>query len=90
MFTDRFQPRAGSLMTDPQDIRHLVAGFFEVPGAELKSDTGLREDLGADSLDMLALAITLEDCLSIDIPNRCIMELKTVGDVVRVVQALEV
>ena len=42
----------------------------------------LKEDLGADSLDLFELVMALEDEYSIEIPSEELQELTTVGSVI--------
>ena len=42
----------------------------------------LKEDLGADSLDLFELVMALEDEYSVDIPSEELQELTTVGAVI--------
>ena len=43
-------------------------------------------DLGADSLDIVDLVMTLEEEFDTEIPDEDIEELKTVGDIVKYVE----
>lgn len=55
----------------------------------LSEDMSLVADLGLNSLDLVNLACSIEDELDIEIPDRAIKELKTVGDVIRVIGELK-
>ena len=48
---------------------------------EITPDTSFKEDLGADSLDLFELVMTLEEEYSIEIPPEELNKLLTVGDV---------
>ncbi len=50
-------------------------------------DALLKEDLEVDSLDMVELAMMLEDEFAIKVPDDVIADVKTVGDVVEFVAA---
>jgi acyl carrier protein len=50
-------------------------------------DALLKEDLEVDSLDMVELAMMLEDEFSIKVPDDIIADVKTVGDVVEFVES---
>jgi len=45
------------------------------------------EDLGADSLDIMNVALELEDAFDIDIDTTHIEQIKTVGDLIDIVKS---
>lgn len=46
------------------------------------------EDLGADSLDVVEIALAVEDKYSIEIPDNSAEGIKNVGDIVAIVEKL--
>lgn len=68
----------------PDDLEHLVALQFGLT-AVLPEDR-LYEDLGAESMDLVNLAVAIEDRYQIFIPEEELAELRTVGDVYTLVQ----
>jgi len=69
-----------------RDRTKTIIGTFLAPDhANLSDDTTL-DSLGLDSLDVVDLAIALEDEFSVDIPDDQIGNLKTVGDAVRFIE----
>lgn len=60
----------------------------EILGRQLKTDPGglraedrLREDLGADSLDLIELIYTFEEAFQTRIPDEVAVDIRTVGDI---------
>ena len=49
---------------------------------DIRPDSRIKEDLGADSLDVLQLLMALEEEKGITIPDEVLPTLKTVGDIV--------
>ena len=47
----------------------------------------LKDDLDADSVDLMEFILTLEDEFSIEISDEEIDQLQNVGDVVKIIQA---
>ena len=43
----------------------------------------IEDDLGADSLDMVELIMTFEECFNIDIPDDAVEDVKTVQDIIK-------
>ena len=69
-----------------QRTKQIVAAHFKkLPGA-FNLDTRLREDLGADSLNLLELVFTLEEELGVSIPDADAAEIRTIGDAVRYIE----
>ena len=56
------------------------------PTKELGSGTSFREDLAADSLDSIELAMKFEEKFSLTISDEEVEKLKTIGDVVKYVE----
>ena len=50
-------------------------------------ETSVAEDLGADSLDVVDLLMSIEDEFEIEIPDTEIENMKTVGDLVKYIEA---
>jgi len=63
-------------------VRHLVAEQLGVGVEELLSDVSLREDLAADSLDLVELAMAIEGAFAIVVPERMLDEVRTYRDLV--------
>jgi acyl carrier protein len=64
-------------------VRGLVAEQLGVGFEELVSEVSLRDDLAADSLDLVELTLALEDEFAIVVPERILEEVRTFGDLVR-------
>jgi len=50
---------------------------------DVKMESRVMEDLGADSLDIVEMLMTLEEDYNVVIPDEVAMGFKTVGDVVK-------
>lgn len=64
-----------------ETLMELLATQFKKDPATINENTRIIEDLGADSLDVVELLMTLEDDYGITIPDDEIQEIKTIGDV---------
>lgn len=53
---------------------------------EVKMDSNLIEDLGADSLDIVELSLVLEDEFDTTVEDEDFEELQTVGDIVEYIE----
>tara|TARA_Y100000004_G_C8939070_1_gene423382 strand:+ start:882 stop:1130 length:249 start_codon:yes stop_codon:yes gene_type:complete len=71
------------LMSDLEwEIKRIIAQQFDTEGDLLSTEHTLVNDIGADSLDIVELVMTLEDNYDIDIPDDEAQELETVGDII--------
>lgn len=68
-------------------IKDIVAETLCVDVDDIKPETSLFEDLGADSLDAVELNMALEDSFGIKIPDEDLAGLKTVADIVAYVDS---
>jgi acyl carrier protein len=69
-------------------VRQVVADHLGVDQDDLTPDVSLTEDLAADSLDLLELALGLEQELSIRIPESTLAGVRTYADLVAASEAL--
>jgi acyl carrier protein len=64
-------------------VRRLLAEHLGVGVEALVSEVSLRDDLAADSLDLVELALALEGEFAIVVPERILDRVRTFGDLVR-------
>ena len=65
-----------------EKIREVLCEQLDLDPSEIQMDTNFKEDLDADSLDLLELVTTLEDEYGINISEEDMEKLTTVGAVV--------
>lgn len=66
-------------MTDK--VIAMLSEYTETEREDISRDDSLVGDLGLSSLDMINLAVLLEEEFDIEIPDRKVSEFVTVGDV---------
>ena len=64
-----------------EKMRPIIAEQLNVQESEIKENTKLKEDLGADSLDLFELVMALEEEFGVEIPLEDLESIVTVGDV---------
>ncbi|MGP4080264.1 acyl carrier protein [Pseudalkalibacillus sp. R45] len=70
-------------MADIQDrITKIIVDRLGVDEEEVKRESSFKEDLGADSLDVVELVMELEDEFDMEISDEDAEKIATVGDVV--------
>ena len=70
-----------------ETVRELLAYQLEVSPESITPETDIFEDLGADSLDAVELNMAIEEALGVSIPDEELKNVKTVGDIVRYLEA---
>jgi acyl carrier protein len=68
-------------------IQSIVAEQLGVESSEVTKDASILDDLGADSLDVVELVMTLEEAFDIEVPDDAVEEMRTIGDVQRFVES---
>lgn len=69
-----------------EEIRSAIALQLNVPEENINLDTRFVEDLKADSLDLVELVMDLEDRYGVEIPDEQLAEVKTVGDIIGIIE----
>ena len=65
-----------------EKVKELLANQLNCDVKKISEESKIIEDLGADSLDMVEMLITLEDEFGVSVPDEDAEKLKTVGDIV--------
>lgn len=71
-----------------EEIAKMLAEQLDIPVSKITLQSNIIEDLGADSLDVVEMLMTLEDTTGKTIPDEKVTEIKTVGDLVDVLNSL--
>jgi len=71
-----------------EKIKEALAAQFEVEPEKITRDTDIMNDLGADSLDLVELIMTLEDEYGVSVTDESVYEHKTVGEISDFIEAL--
>ncbi|PKK92600.1 MAG: acyl carrier protein [Tenericutes bacterium HGW-Tenericutes-6] len=70
-------------------IKEMIVEELNVPEEKITMEARLAEDLGADSIDAVELIMNIEDEFSIQVSDEEAQNIKTVGDLVKYVEALK-
>lgn len=69
-------------------LKVIVADVLKVPEDRILPDARFKEDLGADSLDLVMLLYELEEKLGATLPDDDAKRMLTVGDALRLATGL--
>jgi len=69
-----------------EKVREILMEQLDVEESAVTMEAAILDDLGADSLDIVDLVMTLEDEFDMEIPDEEIETIKTVGDIVHFIE----
>ncbi len=70
-----------------EKIRDLMVDALDLDAEEIKPGSSFEEDLKVDSLDLYELVMSMEDEFGVEIPTEDLTDMKTVGDIVKYMEA---
>ena len=65
----------------------MICDQLDLEPETVTEESLIIEDLGADSLDIVDLVMTIEEELGVEVPDEAIEQIRTVGDVVRYIES---
>ena len=71
-----------------EKVRDMLAKQLNLSADQIKPESDVVKDLGADSLDVVELLISLEDDYGVSIPEDDIVNVKTMQDIVDMIEKL--
>ena len=69
-----------------EQVKKILCDQLDLEEEQVNEDSEVIDDLGADSLDIVDLVVTLEEEFDTEIPDEDIENLKTVGDIVKYIE----
>ena len=69
-----------------EKVREILMEQLDVEESVVTMEAAILDDLGADSLDIVDLVMSLEDEFDMEIPDEEIESIKTVGDIVHFIE----
>lgn len=67
-------------------VKDIIVDQLDVDEDKVKMEASITEDLGADSLDVVDLVMSLEEEFDVEIPDDQVENVKTVGDIVKYIE----
>ncbi len=69
-----------------EKVKMILSSQFDVEEESITPDTNIADDLGADSLDVVDMLMSLEDEFDVEIPDEEIERIRTVGELVAYIE----
>ena len=70
-----------------EKVRDILVDQLDVEEGAVTMEASIIDDLGADSLDVVDLVMSLEEEFDCEIPDEEIENIKTVGDIVHYIES---
>lgn len=70
-----------------EKVKSIVADQLDVEEEKVTAEASITEDLGADSLDVVDLVMSIEEEFDIEIPDEAVENIKTIGDIVSYIES---
>ena len=67
-------------------IKDIIVEQLDVEEDAVTMEASITEDLGADSLDVVDLVMSIEESFDVEIPDEEVENIKTVGDIVKYIE----
>lgn len=65
-----------------EEVRKLIASELNLNEEDIKMESKLTEDLGADSLDAVELIMAIEDKFNVQVSDEAAQNIRKVSDIV--------
>ena len=69
-----------------EKLQEIIAEQLEIEPAEIDYDSNIIDDLGADSLDIVDLVMSVEDEFGIEVPDEALEGITTIEDMVKYIE----
>lgn len=69
-----------------EKVKKIIADQLDVEDDVITEAASITDDLGADSLDVVDLVMSIEDEFDVEIPEDQVENIKTVGDIVKYIE----
>ncbi len=69
-----------------EKVKAILCDQLDVEEDSINLDSSVTDDLGADSLDVVDLVMSLEEEFDIEIPDEDVENMKTVGNIVKYIE----
>ena len=69
-----------------EKVTEILCDQLDVDAEKVTMEASITDDLGADSLDIVDLVMSLEEEFDVEIPDEEVENIKTVGDIVKYIE----
>lgn len=73
-------------MSTFERVQKIICEQLEIDSHLVTEDASISGDLGADSLDLVDLSMSIEEEFNLEIPDDVLDHVRTVGDIVKFIE----
>lgn len=66
-----------------EKLQEIIADQLELDADNISLDSHILDDLGADSLDVVDLIMSIEDEFGVEVPDEALEDIRTIEDMVK-------
>lgn len=68
-------------------VKSIIVEQLDADEDQVTLEASITDDLGADSLDVVDLVMSIEESFDVEIPDEEVENIKTVGDIVKYIES---
>lgn len=72
-----------------EKLKEIIAEYVEVDGSTIAEESRFMEDLGFNSYDFMAMIGEIEETFDVEVEEREVVNVKTVGEAVAYIKELQ-
>lgn len=69
-----------------EKLIEVICRYVDIDPAKLDENTNIRSELGLNSLELVNIAVAIEDEFDVEIPDREVMNIETLADAVKIIE----
>ena len=69
-----------------EKLQEMIADQLEIDAEDITYDSNILDDLGADSLDVVDLVMSIEDEFGMEVPDEALENIRTIEDMVQYIE----
>ena len=69
-----------------EKVKMILSNQFDVEEDAITPETNIADDLGADSLDIADIVMSIEEEFNVEVPDEQLQNIKVVGDIVKYIE----
>ena len=73
-------------MSTFERVQKIICEQLEIDSHLVTEDASISGDLGADSLDLVDLSMSIEEEVNLEVPDDVLDHVRTVGDIVKFIE----
>ena len=73
-------------MSTFERVQKIICEQLEIDSHLVSEDASISGDLGADSLDLVDLSMSIEEEFNLEVPDDVLDHVRTVGDIVKFIE----